>query len=168
MHPLPCPRLLAAFAMPALFGCFFGGGGGNGGVGDTFAGTLDTSIADCAIESTPTLELGFGRDQFNAMTGDVEVHYGSQGGQHVFLSLRSTGLDLSAVSVLEIQAEAGNTTESQFVQVGWSCTPDGKAEVVGIQFVIPDTFVRDDVTVTATVTGPDGGAATATEVVHME
>ncbi len=102
--------------------------------GDTAAGTLDTDISACLVSDSPTLEIGAGEVRFDTWpSGGLSAVSGSQGGQHVFLALRVTGIDLTSRSVAIINTVvSGATQATQGVQVAFDCQADGTAVALGI------------------------------------
>ena len=109
--------VLAALLLPALPGCL--------------------TCADVA-DAEPTLELGTGSTGFRALEeGDpVETGYGFQGGDHVWLSLRSTGL-----------------------HPGYDEAPAPPSPFVGGRGGMEEVAGRDRPTVTATLGGDVGTVA---------
>lgn len=154
-----CPRLITALAVPALFACVCPGPPGPGG--DTAAGTLDTSIAACPPSEAPTLELGWGTDRFTPLGGPLPVEYGPQGGQHLWLAFRSTGLDLSDASTVSVVGVTGNeVVVDQWARLRWTCHEDGRAEVLGLQVPVPSQTLGEQLALDVTVTDADGREVT--------
>ena len=72
-------------------------------------------------------ELGQGEQRFSAIGTQLEVHYGNQGGQHVFLAAQFTGL--------RIGNKRGSDADDQPPQVNFRLSRDGET--------VSETFTFD-------------------------
>jgi len=114
---LPRPALLALFALCAL--------------------------ALSACEPEPRLELGVGEGRYNSFAdGDtLDLVTGCQGSQHVWMGIRTEGLDPRGLIVdLElVRASDGEVVSQPFVvRVILDPAEDGTDQVVGLTLVVPD------------------------------
>lgn len=135
-----------------------------------FASLLAVGGEGCAPdEGAPTLELGSGESRFVAVSpGDeVELVRGSQGGYHVWLSLRAHGLAGERMQMLlEVEpADGSMATQESHVRVFLDEGAD-VSEYVGWPALIqtPECFVGRDVRVRAALTD-DAGRTAVGEVV---
>ena len=128
--------------------------------GDTEAGTPATTDGTCDPAAPATLTVGTGLDAFSPWTAATPLEFGPQGGQHIYLALRETGLRVTDWSTLELVGrEQGEVVLEQWARIGFLCQ-DGQGEALGLQVPIPDGV--QEVTLELTLTDADG------DVVHVQ
>ena len=100
-----------------------------------FYDTWATTPPSACGTGTPTLEIGKGENAFVAMTAGetVEAQCGGQGGHHIWLALRMTGLDQFG-TISSISATNGTTSvdltayADPYAHIGSTC------ELAGVRF----------------------------------
>lgn len=126
--------------------------------GDTEAGTPATSDGACDPTATATLSVGTGTDAFAPWTSTTPLEFGLQGGQHVYLAFRETGLRVTDWSTLEIVGrEKDDVVIEQWARIGFVCQ-DGLGEALGLQVPIPDGVT--EISLSLTLTDVDGDVVT--------
>jgi hypothetical protein len=125
---------------------------------------------DAAAKEPLTLTIGEGENDYRRLAQGSQMTriHGPQGGQHVYVALRATGIAPGGYNLLKpdaaprtrVQVVVGETdaviAESQ-VRAPWSGDPSG-AEIAGIRTVLDGGFTR--VSDTGGEPAPEGATAT--------
>ncbi|TNE84728.1 MAG: hypothetical protein EP330_28325 [Deltaproteobacteria bacterium] len=109
-----------------------------------------TNQCDQAAEYEPTITIGTGWSEFTEIDGHIERSMGTQGGTHVYLSLRTTGLAPGFGSQV-----APPTLDARLVQNGieigqtsslWDPMKGSaaSAEVIGLELRLYDEYFYDE------------------------
>ncbi len=126
----------------------------------TCAAAIALALSGCA-EVEPTLELGTGDRGFEPIEDgqDLPMIEGAQGGWHLWISLRTTGLDPSDARVAMAVAplEAGRPRQERILEVDLQ-PHEGYHRLIGVPMVmsLPECFQNRVVLVEVTVTDRGG------------
>lgn len=136
----------------------------------------DPDAGGRADGAAASLEIGTGADRFVPIEDGETLGMvrGTQGLQHVFVSLRSRGLAPrgAIVELALVRGRDGEVVSNPF-EVRLSLTPvegEGYAELWGLLLVIefPDEALGEALTLEASVVDSDGREATASKAVRVE
>jgi hypothetical protein len=110
---------------------------------------------DCPDPAPLAVELGDGQEAFRSLAEQQspELHYGTQGGQHVFLAIRVAEPDprhdrYEATLSLEVRGNDGQWAPQAertllFSAADAAVSPDGALELYGLVLQLPDAALQD-------------------------
>lgn len=123
----------------------------------------------------PTLEVGTGEGAFSTFTdGDtLDLVRGCQGLQHVWIAIRTTGLNRRGVIVdlSFVRDRDGAVVSNPFVvRLSLDEQPDGTQVQAGLTLVVPepDQAIGEPLTLHATVTDQDGIELSSERAVQID
>lgn len=131
-------------------------------------GGPDANSEDCPLDAQPGLELGVGSDSFSTLDeagGEAVLVHGAQGGYHLELGLRATGLDASDLATAVLTGVVGSeqlASNSTFVQ--FRCNAEtGTLDAWNLRLIYdaqPEALADQPTTVRASVTDGSGAEFT--------